>query len=406
MSKSKADDRQIGLMFAAVSGGNLDLVKKLLAQGVDPNVRDHLNMTLLMHAAQKGRERIFFTLVRAGADLHATGDYSNSVLLQAVSGKSKVRLRMVKAILAAGALRPEEDLPTVFEYACRHGSAEIVHALLAVGVDVNHRYLPLLSAVQENRPEIVTELLKAGARTNVRATREEFGDNKHKHYKMTPIEIAVYENFDEIVTLLKQAGDRLPTKPRRPAEPAPITDSWRRIARWLKANAPGFKPLKKGVTRHHLVYAGFEIDMAWPFPFRESYMACNGDDSGQIFPCKDDISFYLMSLNSVAQDWRMMKELVESGEFKNSDRRVKNDNAIRKCWWNPAWIPFAGNGGGDYFCLDRDPARGGTRLQVIHFRHDDERRTLLAPSLQAFLYELANRLEDGKYRYDEEEGIV
>jgi cell wall assembly regulator SMI1 len=111
-----------------------------------------------------------------------------------------------------------------------------------------------------------------------------------------------------------------------------------------------------------------------------------------------------MPLTEAADAWKMMKGLVDGGNF--DDGRAESDKGVQKKWWDVGWIPFASNGGGDHFCIDLDPGKGGTKGQVIHFRHDAERRTLLAPSLRAFLHDLANGLEDGKYRYDSEEGIV
>ena len=52
------------------------------------------------------------------------------------------------------------------------------------------------------------------------------------------------------------------------------------------------------------------------------------------------------------------------------------------------------------------PAKGGKQGQVIHAPHDAGERRLLAPSLREMLYQLANDLEDGKYSYDEDDGLV
>jgi cell wall assembly regulator SMI1 len=141
----------------------------------------------------------------------------------------------------------------------------------------------------------------------------------------------------------------------------PIAESWKRIAKWLKTKAPGWKPLKKGVTAAKVAAAEKQLGFKLPAELRESFLTYQGDDSNQIFPCADDISFYLMSFAAVVGDWKMMKELVDMGEFKDSDKRVKNDKAIRKSWWNAGWIPFAGNGGGDYFCVDLDPPRAARK---------------------------------------------
>jgi cell wall assembly regulator SMI1 len=403
MSKQKPSEEHSKAMFDAAEKGDLASVRKLLAEGVDPDVRSKWNATPLILAANKGHEDVFFTLVDAGADLHATRGHGDSVLLNAVTGREPARHRMVEAIISAGGLGPNDSLPNAFAHACRYSSVEIVRALLAAGADPNHEYLPLWRAVESNRPEIVAELIQAGASLNVRVPRDPFGKNKHA--RKTFVEAAVDEGFTEVVKMLEAAGAKIPPKVKRPVEPALVADSWKRIVKWLKAKAPEFEPLKKGVGTATIATAEKEFEFEIPAELRESYQAYNGDDRGQIFPCRDDISFYLMSFEAVVREWKMMKELVEMGEFRDGDKHVKNDKAIRKTHWNVNWIPFAGNGGGDYFCVDLDPAKSGTKGQVIHFRHDCDDRNLLAASLRAFLYELANGLDEGRYRY-EEGGIV
>jgi cell wall assembly regulator SMI1 len=403
---TNASDKQMTAMFDAVEKGDLAALKKLLADGVDPDVRSRWNLTPLIPAAETGHEDIFFALVDAGADLHATRGHGDSVLLKAVKGKEPARLRMVEAIIAAGGLGPDDSLPNAFAYACQSSSVEIVRALLAAGADPNHKYLPLWLAVRSNRPEIAAELIKVGADVNVRVPQEQLRDNKHA--RKTFIEAAIDEGFTEVAKLLEAAGAKTPSKKataKRSENPTPVADSWKRIAKWLKDNASGFKPLKKGVAAGEFAAAEKELGFKLPAELRESYRAYSGDDSRQIFPCSDGISFYLMPFETVVREWKMMKELADLGEFNDIDGRVKNDKEIRRTWWNANWIPFAGNGGGDYFCVDLDPAEGGTKGQVIHFRHDAEDRTLLSRSLRGFLYELANGLDDGKYRY-EESGIA
>jgi ankyrin repeat protein len=281
MSKSEGSDEQIKAMFAAVETGDLAGVKKLLADGVAPNVRNKINATPLIVAAGKGHEEIFFALVAAGADLHATRGHGDSVLLKAVTGNSPSRLRMVEAIIAAGGLGPNDALANAFAFACHASSVEIVRALLAAGADPNHEYLPLWSAVRKNRPEIVAELIRAGAKVNIRIPREEFRDNKHA--RKTLLEAAQAEGFAEVVKLLEAAGLKMPPKPKRPAEPTPVADSWKRIAAWLKTSAPEWKPLKKGVPPTKLVAAEKKLGFQLPAELRESYGVHDGNASATSF---------------------------------------------------------------------------------------------------------------------------
>src|SRR5262249_28234271 len=153
-----------------------------------------------------GHEDIFFTLVAAGANLHATGGYGESVLANSVAGITPGRLRMVQAVLAAGGIHPDDNLPNAFAHACRHASQGTVAALLAAGADPNHAYMPLWTAVKLNRPEIVAQLIRAGADIKVRVPREDYGENKH--VRKTLVEAARAEGFTEVAALLEAAGGK------------------------------------------------------------------------------------------------------------------------------------------------------------------------------------------------------
>jgi molybdopterin molybdotransferase len=53
---------------------------------------------------------------------------------------------------------------------------------------------------------------------------------------------------------------------------------------------------------------------------------------------------------------------------------------VRSDWWNPCWIPFTHDGGGNHLCLDLDPAAGGAGGQVITLWHDGGARALAGSS--------------------------
>ena len=99
----------------------------------------------------------------------------------------------------------------------------------------------------------------------------------------------------------------------------------------------------------------------------------------------------------------MMKTLLETGDFQGL--KQKSAPGIRKEWWNIHWIPFASNGGGDYFCVDMSPGENGTKGQVISTNHESGNHKLLAPSFREWLFALANGLEDKTFGYSDEEGL-
>ncbi len=406
MSKSETSRDQIDAMFAAVRAGKVRAVTTLLSEGVSPNVRDtkYFNETPLMAAARKGHEKVFLELIKAGANPHAA-DRLGSTVLQAASSAKGSR-RMVEAVISTG-IKPTDGLALALEFASADSNAEVVQTLIDAGADVNGKSsdggTPLIGAVAWNRHDNVSVLLKAGARTDCRVPRDSLDGDKH--YKKTALELAVAKGYVKIANLLRAAGAKVPSKPKRSAKPDTVTKSWNRIDQWIKRNAPKWKPLKKGASSAQILSAESKLGFKMSADLSDSYLVHAGSNNGaQIFPSPDNISHYLMPLSDVVDDWKMMKELLDLGDFEGL--KGKSDRGIRSEWWNLRWIPFASNGGGDFFCIDMAPAAGGKKGQVITHNHESGNHKLLASSFREWLYILANGLEDETYSFDEDGGLV
>jgi ankyrin repeat protein len=89
----------------AVTGGDVDAVRRWLASGGDVNTRDRYGQTALMLAAHRGHLPVVEVLVAAGADLDVTAKYHLSALMLAViAGHGDIAHRLA----AAGADRAIE----------------------------------------------------------------------------------------------------------------------------------------------------------------------------------------------------------------------------------------------------------------------------------------------------------
>jgi len=192
-----------------------------------------------------------------------------------------------------------------------------------------------------------------------------------------------------------------------------VNDSWARIEAWLAANARSIhKSLRPAAKDGALEKLHAKLGVPLPADFAESVRLHDGqkeDAEHGLFPVSDDIlgampSCRLLALTEIAREWATMKEMYDDGEF--AGRETEPAKGVRDDWWNPAWVPIADNGGGDFFCLDLAPGKGGTAGQVIVFFHDMTDRPRLAKSYAAWLETLAKGFESGKYILDEDEGIV
>jgi cell wall assembly regulator SMI1 len=192
-----------------------------------------------------------------------------------------------------------------------------------------------------------------------------------------------------------------------------VRESWARIEAWLGQNAPALRkslrpPAREGAREKLQAKLG----MTLPADFAESIQVHDGqkaDADGGLFPLADDVlgdmpSFRLLTLAEIGREWAMMKGLHDLGEF--DGRKARPGRGVGGGWWNPGWVPIADNGGGDYFCLDLAPGKGGAVGQVIVFFHDMDDRPRMARSYAAWLEKLAKGFAAGKYVLDEDEGIV
>jgi cell wall assembly regulator SMI1 len=194
-----------------------------------------------------------------------------------------------------------------------------------------------------------------------------------------------------------------------------VRQSWTSIEAWLKENTSATrKSLRPPVKADALDKLQAKLGLSLPADFRESLhihdgQKSDGDEDAGLFPYADKVlgampSFRLLAVAEIAREWKMMKELFDMKEFEG--RKTKPSRGISKEWWNPGWVPIADDGGGDYFCLDLAPARGGAVGQVMVFLHDMTERPLIARSYAAWLEKLARGLASGKYVLDEDDGIV
>jgi len=93
---------------------------------------------------------------------------------------------------------------------------------------------------------------------------------------------------------------------------------------------------------------------------------------------------YFLCLADALAEWRFLSESLSRGSF--DDLKIESvDGPVRAEWWNRLWLPIAADSGGNYHCVDLDPAPGGVVGQVIQFWHDARERTVSAPDLATFL---------------------
>ena len=186
-------------IHTAARMGNLGEVKKQLAWGVNVN-RSHFftRDTPLIEAAANGHVDVVKLLIENGADVNLKGEAWYGPLHAAAA---KGHIEVVKILLENGADVNIFHHNKPLHNAAMNGHIEVAEILLAHGADINAKgtdeWTALGTAVSNTQAEMVRYLLARGANVNSRAA-----------YGCTPLHSAAWRNNVEIgKILLKHDAD-------------------------------------------------------------------------------------------------------------------------------------------------------------------------------------------------------
>lgn len=161
-------------LIRAARSGNAEIVKRLLAEGVGPNVATLENDTPLQYAAFEGHAAVVEILLAAGANPNIQNEGFGSTPLMNAGAKGHIEVvRLLIANAADLELRNKKGMTAIWSAASygpsdRRRRAEVVQLLAQAGADVNATALPkqvpiLVFPVGRGHFETVYVLLKAGA---------------------------------------------------------------------------------------------------------------------------------------------------------------------------------------------------------------------------------------------------
>lgn len=146
----------------ASSAGHIEIVKVLLTAGVDVNMTNDNGQTALHYAASRNREDIAKCLLEAGAHINAADKLGNTSLHRAASRGhlSMVKLLLTRSGITIDALDSAKNTPL---YVRRLKNNCYLHYCKWICLNSFYSHL----AVDEERVEVCTLLISAGASVNI-----------------------------------------------------------------------------------------------------------------------------------------------------------------------------------------------------------------------------------------------
>ncbi|KAI1409266.1 ankyrin [Hypoxylon sp. FL1857] len=210
METSSGWDAEVGVhgLHLVSYFGLSDAVSVLLSTGIDADIKDCLETTPLMYAAQEGHADIVHVLLHTGADAGRVCGRNRTALHRACQNSTSRHISVVREIVSStkdvsiNAFDVNNGNMTALMYAVLHNSEELVRLLLTrKDIDIELERAPyhmnaLLLAVYYGQYEIVKVFLDDG-RVSI-----ESRDSSRK----TALSLAALNGYSHIVELLLDRG--------------------------------------------------------------------------------------------------------------------------------------------------------------------------------------------------------
>jgi cell wall assembly regulator SMI1 len=109
--------------------------------------------------------------------------------------------------------------------------------------------------------------------------------------------------------------------------------------------------------------------------------------------------YELLDAEGIALNWKTLTSLLKKGTFDDAEPASGPDPRLTGGWWQPSFIPFAEDSGGNLFCVDMAPGPRGKVGQVVRWERTegpfvDRHHASFTAFLQAYLDDLkAGRFE-------------
>lgn len=174
-----------------------------------------------------------------------------------------------------------------------------------------------------------------------------------------------------------------------------VKAAWQQVNELLRDKAPDrFSELRGAADQRRLSEFGTETKSDSDSDLIHSFSVHDGN-------CDLSDYTYITYSHSLSL-WRDMNRYMKEGIFDGRTVDPGHGDLIKCEWWNPGWIPFAEDSGGNLLCVDNSPGPKGVKGQIIRFETDFGPGSTEFESLAAWLEDYAAMLSVGKLAVDED----
>jgi cell wall assembly regulator SMI1 len=179
-----------------------------------------------------------------------------------------------------------------------------------------------------------------------------------------------------------------------------VRQSWKAIETWYSKHVPEmFKGLKPGASEDDIEAYAKQLKVDLPRDYIESLKLHDGEtDLGE---------WTYLSIEAALENWRRKQGLLRKQQPGASQRvKGRGDGKMQEVWWDPAWIPFAEDSGGNLLCLDLHPDIDGTVGQVLDIDMEDGPSLTEYDSFAEWLESFWHDLKANAYKIDRSGWLV
>ena len=201
--KAKNKSGKTALMFAAAENVNFEAISILLKAGAEIVDKDNSDITVLMYAARGSQDpKVLSTFLEAGAKIKAKDISQRTVLMLAAERNPNVEI--INALIKAGAdvnARDSQHQTPLWHAAVNNPNVDITHALIKAGADVKVGNFPASKKPNSSTDSTATQKKKGFAKLMAEATTSDRSGGR------TILMQAAIENENpEVITALIKAG--------------------------------------------------------------------------------------------------------------------------------------------------------------------------------------------------------